>query len=139
MDIAKVEKKGEGQVVNLPREFQFKGSEVYIKRIGRMVVLIPKENPWELLIDSLDQFTDDFMAERRQPAMAERGIILMQFRLDTNKGRRWDGAKAKRSSKSGSWGDFPSYGLYFVSVFLRGRFFNSDSTRLDHHKTSRQL
>lgn len=72
MDTARVEKKGVGQVVNLPREFQIKGTEVYIKRIGRMVVLIPKEDPWELLIASLSQFTDDFMAERSQPAMEER-------------------------------------------------------------------
>jgi antitoxin VapB len=72
MEIAKIEKKGREQVVNLPREFQFKGTEVYIKRIGRMVILIPKEDPWEPLMNSLDQFTDDFMAERLQPAMAER-------------------------------------------------------------------
>ncbi len=75
MEIAKVEKKGQEQVVNLPREFQFKGTEVYIKRIGRMVILIPKEDPWELLINSLDQFTDDFMAERYQPAMEERDSV----------------------------------------------------------------
>jgi antitoxin VapB len=72
MDIVKVEKKGQDQVLNLPREFQFQGTEVYIKRIGRVVILTPKEDPWEPLIDSLDQFTDDFMAERRQPTMAER-------------------------------------------------------------------
>jgi antitoxin VapB len=59
-------------VVELPKEFQFKGTEVYIKRIGRMVVLIPTEDPWELLIHSLNQFTDDFMAERCQPAMVKR-------------------------------------------------------------------
>ncbi len=66
MGTAKIEKTGRGQVVNLPREFQFKGTEVYIKRLGRMVVLIPKEDPWEPLISSLDQFTEDYMAERRQ-------------------------------------------------------------------------
>ena len=72
METAKIEKKGREQVVNLPREFQFKGTEVYIKRLGRMVVLIPKEDPWEPLISSLDQFTEDYMAERSQPAMEER-------------------------------------------------------------------
>lgn len=72
METAKVEKKGLEQVVSLPKDFQFKGTEVYIKRLGRMVVLIPKEDPWELLISSLDQFTDDFMADRSQPAMEER-------------------------------------------------------------------
>jgi antitoxin VapB len=66
MDIVKVEKKGQDQVLNLPREFQFQGTEVYIKRIERVVILIPKEDPWEPLIDSLDQFTDDFMSERNQ-------------------------------------------------------------------------
>lgn len=72
METAKIEKKGREQVVNLPREFQFKGTEVYIKRLGRMVVLIPKEDPWEPLISSLSQFTDDFMDERIQPATEER-------------------------------------------------------------------
>jgi antitoxin VapB len=72
METAKIEKKGREQVVNLPREFQFKGTEVYIKRLGRMVVLIPKEDPWEPLISSLSQFTDDFMDERSQPATEER-------------------------------------------------------------------
>jgi len=72
MDIVKVEKKGQDQVLNLPREFQFQGTEVYIKRIGRVVVLIPKEDPWEPLISSLGQFTEDFMAERNQPVLEER-------------------------------------------------------------------
>ena len=72
MDIVKVENKWQDQVLNLPKEFQFKGTEVYIKRLGRLVILIPKEDPWEPFMDSLDQFTDDFMAERLQPATAER-------------------------------------------------------------------
>ena len=32
-----------------------------------MVVLIPKDDPWSPLINSLDQFTDDFMDSRNQP------------------------------------------------------------------------
>ncbi len=72
MDTVKVEKKGQDQILNLPKEFQFKSTEVYIKRLGRMVILIPKEDPWEPLMASLDQFTDDFMAERLQPALTER-------------------------------------------------------------------
>jgi len=32
-----------------------------------MVVLLPKDDPWSSLIESLDQFTDDFMDSRDQP------------------------------------------------------------------------
>jgi antitoxin VapB len=75
METAKITKKGHQQVVNLPREFHFNGNEVYIKRLGRMVVLIPKEDPWEPLINSLNQFTEDFMVERNQPPFDERESI----------------------------------------------------------------
>jgi antitoxin VapB len=32
-----------------------------------MVVLLPKDDPWAALVNSLDQFTDDFMETREQP------------------------------------------------------------------------
>jgi len=31
------------------------------------VMLIPAQNSWDSLINSLDKFTDDFMSERTQP------------------------------------------------------------------------
>ena len=67
MNTAKIFKNGKSQAVRLPKELKFQGNEVYIKRIGRNVLLIPKDDPWESLISSLDQFSDDFMAEREQP------------------------------------------------------------------------
>ncbi len=67
MNMAKLFKNGKSQAVRLPKDFKFDGSEVYVKKIGRNVLLIPKEDPWESLISSLDKFTDDFMAERDQP------------------------------------------------------------------------
>ncbi len=67
MNTAKLFKNGKSQAVRLPKDFKFDGSEVYVKKIGRNVLLIPKEDPWESLISSLDKFTDDFMAERDQP------------------------------------------------------------------------
>ena len=66
--IAKLFRNGRSQAVRLPREFRFEGAEVYIKRLGNMVLLLPKDDPWASLMDSLDQFSDDFMAERDQPA-----------------------------------------------------------------------
>ena len=75
MNTAKLFKNGKSQAVRLPKQFKFKGSEVYIKRIGRNVMLIPKDDPWESLISSLDNFSDDFMADREQPVLDKREVL----------------------------------------------------------------
>lgn len=67
MQTAKIFINGRSQAVRLPRDFRFSGDDVYIKKIGKIVILIPKDDPWSSLIDSLDQFTDDFMENRGQP------------------------------------------------------------------------
>ncbi len=64
---AKIFANGRSQAVRLPKEFRFEGDEVYIKRVGELVVLIPYHEPWRSLFDSLDQFSDDFMDQRNQP------------------------------------------------------------------------
>jgi len=75
MNTAKLFKNGKSQAVRLPKEFKFEGNEVYIKRIGRNVILIPKDDPWESLLSSLSKFSDDFMAERVQPSVEDREIF----------------------------------------------------------------
>ncbi len=72
MDTAKLFKNGQSQAVRLPKEYRFEGNEVYIKKIGNTVSLIPIKNSWEPLIHSLDEFSDDFMNERQQPENQER-------------------------------------------------------------------
>jgi len=72
MTKAKLFKNGSSQAVRLPKEFKFQGDEVYIKKIGRLVVLIPKEDPWDSLVQSLDGFSADFLAERKQPELEVR-------------------------------------------------------------------
>lgn len=67
MKTAKLFKNGESQAVRLPKEFRFDGDEVLIKKAGNAVVLLPKKKSWDSLLDSLSQFTGDFMAEREQP------------------------------------------------------------------------
>ena len=67
MKTAKLFQNGRSQAVRLPKEFRFKGSEVFIKRQGNTVVLIPMLDPWQSLIDSLELFSDDFMESREQP------------------------------------------------------------------------
>ena len=68
MKTAKLFKNGDSQAVRLPKEFRFTGDEVLIKHVGNAVVLIPKSKSWDTLLSSLEQFSDDFMLEREQPA-----------------------------------------------------------------------
>jgi len=72
MNTAKIFKSGNSQAVRLPKEFQLEGNEVYIKRVGKNIILTTKDDPWVGLIDSLAMFSDDFMAEHHQPPADQR-------------------------------------------------------------------
>lgn len=72
MQTAKIFINGRSQAVRLPKEFRFSGNDVFIKKLGNIVLLIPKDDPWASLADSLDQFTDDYMETRDQPAQHSR-------------------------------------------------------------------
>jgi antitoxin VapB len=72
MQTAKLFNNGRSQAVRLPKEFRFDGSDVYIKKLGDIVLLIPKKSPWSSLVKSLDEFSSDFMRERLQPEEQER-------------------------------------------------------------------
>ena len=67
MRTAKLFKNGRRQAVRLPKEFRFDGTQVFVKKVGNMVVLIPEQDSWQTLFDSLEQFSDDFMESRNQP------------------------------------------------------------------------
>jgi antitoxin VapB len=67
MQTAKIFKNGSSQAIRLPKDFRFSGTDVYIKKFENVVMLIPKDDPWASFVDSLDDFTDDFMDERNQP------------------------------------------------------------------------
>lgn len=67
MDTAKLFKNGKSQAIRLPKEYRFRGTKVFIKKIGNAVVLIPEQDSWQSLTESIGMFSDDFMAEREQP------------------------------------------------------------------------
>jgi antitoxin VapB len=71
MDTAKLFKSGRSQAVRLPKEFRFDGKEVFVKKVGEAVVLLPRENSWRTLYESLDLFSEDFMKERAQPIVED--------------------------------------------------------------------
>lgn len=72
METTKLLMNGDNQSVILPKEFTIAGNEVYIKKIGSLIVLIPQENPWQALFDSLSLFSEDFMEIREQPILEVR-------------------------------------------------------------------
>ena len=72
MDRAKIFQSGRSQAVRLPKQFRFGGSEVFVKRVGKAVVLLPTDDAWDSLAAALDLFSDDYMAERQQPAEQQR-------------------------------------------------------------------
>jgi antitoxin VapB len=73
---AKLFQNGQSQAVRLPKEFRFEGNEVFIKKSGSAVVLIPLVNSWDSLIGSLDKFTKDYMGDRDQPKQQKREAIF---------------------------------------------------------------
>ena len=72
MDTAKIFQNGQSQAIRLPKEYRFRGTKVYIKRMGNAVVLIPEYDSFQPLVDSLDMFSEDFLADRNQPPVQER-------------------------------------------------------------------
>lgn len=72
MKTAKIFQNGQSQAVQLPKEFRFEDSEVFIKKSGNVVQLIPPTGSWNALFDSLKKFSGDFMNERVQPQVDKR-------------------------------------------------------------------
>jgi len=65
MQTARLFQNGRSQAVRLPKEFQFRGEEVLIQRHGEAVLLIPHEKAWEVFMEGLSGFSEDFMRDGR--------------------------------------------------------------------------
>lgn len=65
MDTAKLFLNGQSQAVRLPKEYRFTGTEVYIRKVGNVIMLFPKNHTWETFLDGLNRFTDDMFENGR--------------------------------------------------------------------------
>lgn len=63
MDTARLFPNGNSQAVRLPKEYRFEGDQVYIRRLGDAVILLPFATPWQVLLESLDRFDEEFGRE----------------------------------------------------------------------------
>lgn len=72
---AKLFTSGRSQAVRLPKALRFDGSEVIAKRFGNGVLLLPMDNPWQLMREALDEFESGFQLQREQPPQQERETL----------------------------------------------------------------
>ena len=76
METAKLFMSGRSQAVRLPKAYRFAGTEVFIKKVGNALVLIPQTDSWGALFESLEQFEPGFKLEREQPAAQQKRARL---------------------------------------------------------------
>ena len=78
MQTASVTVVGDHQSVHLPPDIHFDGDQVFVKKVGSAVMLVPKRlvsehpDPWKSFNEAIGQVSDDFMVERIQPPQAPR-------------------------------------------------------------------
>lgn len=66
MQTAKVLNDGKNQIAILPKGFQFEDDEVVVQKVGRSLILVPKDDLWQTFLERMDSFTDDIFKDGRQ-------------------------------------------------------------------------
>ena len=66
MQTARIFNNGNSQAVRLPKEFRFDEDEVIIKKVGDMVILLPKKYKAETLLAMIEEI-GPMEIEREQP------------------------------------------------------------------------
>ncbi len=72
MQTAKLFINGRSQAVRLPKEFQFKGGDVLIQKVGDAVILVPHEKSWEVFLHGINNFSEDFMENGRDQGIVQK-------------------------------------------------------------------
>jgi len=55
------------QMIKIPDTFKINDDKVYLKKVGDTLYIIPFHNPWQSMIDGVNEFSEDFMGDRHQP------------------------------------------------------------------------
>lgn len=72
MLMAKVFRSGNSQAVRLPKEYRLDTDEVSINRIGNVLIMIPKDDPWGVFSQGISEIGDDFPQHLSSPEHSER-------------------------------------------------------------------
>lgn len=73
MITGKVFENGRSQAVRVPKPYRFHSREVNIQPTPDGLLLTEK-GAWELFDEGVSELSDDFLSERRQPPLEDRGI-----------------------------------------------------------------
>lgn len=71
---AKIFMNNRSQAVRLPKEFQFKTSEVFIRKQGDEVILSPRPSDWSAFLESDKIASEEFMQGVDDPPPQERSF-----------------------------------------------------------------
>ncbi len=55
---------GRSQAIRLPKEYRFSGEDIYINKIDGVLLVVERDQLWNVFEGSLDKFTEDFMNDR---------------------------------------------------------------------------
>ena len=66
---ARVFKSGNSQAIRIPKELNTTEKEFFIKKSGNCYYLIPKDDPWALLRQTIGQAKEDITFDRNQPML----------------------------------------------------------------------
>lgn len=77
MDTAKIFQTGRSQAVRLPKAYRFSTNEVVIQRVGDGVLLMPIENPWQMIEAALSSLEPGLKLDRQQPEHQIRPEVLL--------------------------------------------------------------
>jgi antitoxin VapB len=61
--------------ISIPADMEIDDDKVYLKKIGNTLYVIPFHDPWQSLIESVNDFSGDFLSERTQPGTDEREML----------------------------------------------------------------
>lgn len=70
MGTAKLFANGQSQAIRLPKAYRMPG------KVGNAALLLPEDNPWQILFDSPENFPDDFLAKRQQGQAETHDVVL---------------------------------------------------------------
>lgn len=75
MEAIRINISPKGQNIVIPNEMRIDDDQVYLKKVGNVIYLIPFHNPWQNLEEGAGLFSDDFMQERIQPDQDQREML----------------------------------------------------------------
>ena len=67
-------KSGNSQAIRIPKEYLIETDELFINKIGNTIVIFPKNDPWKMFNESINDFSSDYFIDgRNQPKIQKRG------------------------------------------------------------------